>query len=339
MPKGVQQNISLAIYTTLHIGGVADYLWEVETVEELKMACRFANQIGVPLLVLGGGSNVLISDEGFRGLVIINKIKKRELVIQENIVSLRIGAGEVLDEVVEWTVGEGWWGLENLSSIPGTFGATPVQNVGAYGVEISSLIKEVFAVHVVTGEEKIFTNIECCFTYRDSFFKTEQGKQWIIVEVVCELSITPSPQIEYADLAGLTDRVESLVPQDVRTEIVSVRSKKFPDWSVVGTAGSFFKNPIISANMYESLKETYEALPGFIQTNGDVKVSLGYILDKVCGLRGYCEGSVCLFERQALVLVAHEGATAHEVKKFVEKISDIVFDKTKIKIECEVRFI
>jgi UDP-N-acetylmuramate dehydrogenase len=339
MPPGIRQNVSLAHYTTLHIGGVADYLCEAQTVQELKAAMKFAKQTSLPLLVLGGGSNVLVNDEGFRGLVIINKIKKREYRSDGDSIELKLGAGESFDEVVAWTVANGWWGLENLSAIPGTIGATPVQNVGAYGVEVSSLIINVFAIHRYTLEEKMFSNVACEFSYRDSFFKTPEGKKWIITEVTLKLSIEPQPQLGYADIATLATRSEVLTPQIVRNEIISVRSKKFPDWSVVGTAGSFFKNPFITRAAYELLKEKYEALPGFLQDSGDIKVSLGYILDKVCGLRGYCEGPVCLFEKQALVLIAREGATASDVKKFVNKVTSIVFEKTNIKIECEVQFV
>ena len=245
----------------------------------------------------------------------------------------------MLDDIVSWTAGAGWWGLENLSAIPGTVGATPVQNVGAYGVEVSALTVEVSAINVSTLEEKIFSKEECNFSYRDSYFKTQEGKCWVITEVVFLLSTGSNPNVSYSDLSRLVSGNLDLTPLTVREEIISIRSKKFPDWSKVGTAGSFFKNPIISPGHFQTLKQAYTELPGFVQQNGDFKVSLGFILDKVCGLRGYCEGSICLFEKQALVLVVQKGATAHEVKEFVRKVSEIVFQKTNIQIECEVQFV
>jgi UDP-N-acetylmuramate dehydrogenase len=340
MPKGILTSVPLNQYTTLKIGGTADYLCEVGNIEELRAVCQWAKQTGTPLLVLGGGSNVLISDEGFRGLVVVNKIKKQEIIAEDQEqVTVALGAGEVFDEVVAWSVRNSWWGLENLSSIPGTVGATPVQNVGAYGVEVSALITKVNALNLETFEEKFFSNEECQFSYRDSFFKTTAGKKWIITEVVFKLSTQPAAKLTYTDLSTLISRESELTPVDVRNEIIAIRSKKFPDWTQVGTAGSFFKNPIITIEQYKDLLSKYPNLPGFNQVSGEVKVSLGFILDKICGLRGYCVGEVCLFENQALVLVAQKNATARDVKEFVNKISEKVFEKTKIKIECEVQII
>lgn len=341
--KEPKQNVSLHQYTTLHIGGVADYVWEVESVEEVRAACRFAKQTGTPPgntpLILGGGSNVLISDEGYRGVVIRNCIQGRTYHdVSDDVVHLTVGAGELLDDVVADTVARGLWGLENLSSIPGTVGATPVQNVGAYGVEVADSIVSVQAVHRDSGEEKLFSQTECAFAYRDSFFKTPDGRLWIITAVTFALSRTPQPQIAYADLAPLRE-CTTLTPADIRTQIQQVRAAKFPDWTVVGTAGSFFKNPIISSSAFAKLVQQYPDIPSFVQSDGRVKVPLGYILDKVCQLKGYREGNVGLYENQALVLVAYDGATATEVKTFVKKIEAYVFEKTNIQIECEVQFI
>ena len=339
MELSIQKNVPLYQYTTLRVGGGADSFVEVTSVEELKKAASFATQNSLPLLVIGGGSNVLISDAGFRGLVVLMNIKGREYKDGAGTkCQLRLGAGEVFDDVVAQTTEKKLWGLENLSSIPGSVGATPVQNVGAYGVEVSSLIISVEAINTKTLEEKVFTNDECHFLYRDSFFKTAAGQEWVITSVTYTLSTEPNPQLTYADLATLQNSKE-LVPSDVRLAVEKIRTQKFPNWKMVGTAGSFFKNPIITTEHYNDLKQVYKELPGYAQADNMMKVSLGYILDKICGLKGYCEGNVCLYEKQALVLIAKEGATASEIEKFSNSIKEKVFAKTKIKIDCEVSFL
>lgn len=334
----VREQVPLSQYTTLKVGGVADYLVEVKDIAALRAALVFAKEhTDVQPLILGGGSNVLVSEEGYRGLVIIVDLKGRQYREEGNVCFLELQAGEILDDVVAETCERGLWGLENLSSIPGSVGATPVQNVGAYGVEVATLITAVHAINLETHEEKMFSNNECDFSYRDSFFKTKEGKCWIITAVVFKLSNIPTPQLQYADLAPLREE-KVVTPQIVREAIQAIRSKKFPDWKVVGTAGSFFKNPIIEESHFNELKQRYPELVGHAH-NGSVKVSLGWILDKVCGLKGYCEGNVCLFEKQALVLVTKSEATATDIKNFTKSIQEKVFAATKIKIETEVLFV
>ena len=227
------------------------------------------------------------------------------------------------------------WGLENLSSIPGTIGATPVQNVGAYGVEVADLIETVNAVHIDSLEKKIFSKAECGFGYRDSFFKTPAGKKWCVTSVTYALSTVPKPVLHYKDLATL--QTENETDQNkIREHVAKVRSEKFPDWNIVGTAGSFFKNPIIKKELFIELQKTYEDIPGHENEFGDVKVSLGWILDKVCNLKGFTKGRVGLYQNQALVLVTEIGATAKEVDLFVDEIKKLVAEKTNIKIEREV---
>src|SRR5690606_6356990 len=202
----IKEQILLNAYTTLHVGGVADYLIEVRDQDELRAALQFAKKhTTVQPLILGSGSNVLINDHGYRGVVIINKIKGRTYGEDSSAVCLQVGAGEILDEVIAETVDKGLWGLENLSAIPGTVGATPVQNVGAYGVEVASLITEVRALHRETLEEKTFAPAACQFAYRDSFFKTAAGREWIITDVTFALSSQFNPVVSYADLAHLAD--------------------------------------------------------------------------------------------------------------------------------------
>lgn len=336
MSLTITEHVPLSSYTTLKVGGVAAYMATVETVEELRAALVFAKQTPVPPLVLAGGSNVLISDNGYQGLVIKIELKGRDYRIEGDTCELRVGAGEVLDEVIKETVERGWWGLENLSAIPGSVGATPVQNVGAYGVEVADVIKCVEAIDRDTGEEKIFSKEACAFSYRSSHFKTEEGRAWIITAVTFRLSKVPKPKLEYADVRYLKEEGESLTPHVVRNAVIRIRATKFPDWTVVGTAGSFFKNPIIAEEQFRILKATFRELPGFEENDGRIKVSLGWILDKLCNLKGYCDGPLCLYDKQALVLVNKGGATAADIKKFSDTIKERVREKTNIVIESEV---
>jgi len=332
----ILEQVPLAPYTTLGVGGAAQYLVEITSAEELEDAQRFAVQHNLTPLVLGSGSNVLISDAGFAGLVIVNKITGRSYrETDTGIVISEIGAGESLDEIVADTVTRGYWGLENLSHIPGTIGATPVQNVGAYGVEVSQLITSVQAFNFVTGEHKTFDAIGCAFGYRDSYFKTEEGRGWIITQVTFELQQAPQPQLTYRDLIPLSEQ-PVVTQQEIRDSIIAIRSNKFPDWTVTGTAGSFFKNPVIPCEQAEALKQQYPDLPVYPVDDSMTKVSLGFILDQVCGLRGHYEGEVGLYQEQALVLV-NTGDSATAVQQFADSVVQQVKDKAGITIEQEVR--
>ncbi len=331
----VEENVPLKDHTTLKVGGPADYFAVVNTKEELTEALIFAKQKSMPPFLLGGGSNVLVGDEGYRGLVIQNKISKRKYVVHGDHVYLACGAGDVLDDVVADSVAKNYWGLENLSAIPGSVGATPVQNVGAYGVEMSSLITEVLVVHKETLETKNFSNKDCNFSYRNSFFKTEEGKNWIITEVVFKLSLIKTPRLDYGSLQALKES-KTLSITDVRNEIIKIRSTKFPDWKQVGTAGSFFKNPIIENSIYKELLKDYPDLPGFPVGDERIKVSLGWILDHVCGLKGYSKSGASLYKKQALVLINESSKSAREINSLANYVATVVKEKTGITIEREV---
>ena len=337
MGINIQKNILLSVHTTLQVGGVADGFVPVKTKAELKEVCQLANETDVPMYVLGGGSNILFPQAGFRGLVVKIDIDGIEYRSGGETMRLRVGAGVVWDDLVADTVAKGYWGLENLSAIPGTVGATPIQNVGAYGVEVSDLIHSVRCVHKKTLAEKIFSNDDCGFGYRDSYFKSLPGRDWIVTEVCFTLSTVKQPTLSYADLAHL-DQQSDLTPQLIRDEVINIRSQKFPDWSTVGTAGSFFKNPVISAEQYAVLKKDWPDVPGYQTKEEMYKVSLGWILDKALHLKGFCQNNVCLYQEQALVLVNH-GADSDTVSAFYTQIQTIVKEKIHIQIEPEVQIV
>jgi UDP-N-acetylmuramate dehydrogenase len=339
MNEMIRQNVPLAPYTTFHIGGEAANFAEASTEEEVRGVCRFAKENGLPLTVLGGGSNVLIGEQGLPGLVLHIALRGITHEATADGVILFAKAGETFDDVVAYAAAHDLWGLENLSHIPGTVGATPVQNVGAYGVEIQDLCS---AVRVYDTQTDAFITLPasaCAFSYRDSIFKKPEGKRYVITEVVFTLRREPRPQIAYRDLAAYFSGNPAPTLAEIREAVGVIRSRKFPDWNTVGTAGSFFKNPIISRDAAQKLHEKFPELPIFETAEGMMKISLGYILDKVLGLRGYREGNVRLYEEQALVLVAERGASAEEIKTFAQKISEKVFTATSIAIEFEVNIL
>lgn len=327
---------SLAPHTTLHVGGKADYFVRVTTEGELVEAFAFAEQHNIPVTIIGGGSNILIADAGVEGLVIEMAIKKFEPKIEGEVVTVALGAGELLDEVVERSIVAGWWGIENLSHIPGTVGAMPVQNVGAYGVEAKDIIESVRVFDRASGRMRDLSVDDCRFGYRDSVFKHPEGAQLCVVRVTIRLTAAPQPKLAYKDLAAyFVGRTPEL--SDIRTAVIAIRAAKFPDWHTVGTAGSFFKNPIITNTHFQRLKETYPALPGYAVDENDVKVSLGWVLEHILNTKGVYEGNVGSYEGQALVFVTRGDATAHEIDAYATKIAERVHHATGIAIEREVR--
>ncbi|MES2967088.1 MAG: UDP-N-acetylmuramate dehydrogenase [Patescibacteria group bacterium] len=333
MSLTVLEHVSLADWVSLKTGGPAHYFIEVTTIEALQEAVAFSNEKQLPFYVLGGGTNMLVSDAGYEGVIIKMNISGRAYnKVNDTSVALVVGAGESFDAVIEEVTSQSLWGLENLSHIPGTVGATPVQNVGAYGVEVSDIISHVTVYDVASKKIVELTKDECLFSYRHSLFK--ENKNYIIISVTFILSLVPTPKLSYADLQSLTK--EEQTPQRIREAVITIRSAKFPDWNVVGTAGSFFKNPIISPAQAKELIAKYPDIPTYMSEGGLVKVSLGYILDKICGLKGFTIGCVRLYEKQALVLVATKPSNTNDIKNFKKIISEKVFEKTFIQIEQEV---
>lgn len=338
----VQENVLLKEYTTFKIGGKAKYFVVARGLMELMEAILFAREKKIPFFVLGGGANILVSDEGYQGLVIKNEMKKRicvEASYGTNIVIL--GAGEEWDDAVAYTISKNLYGLENLSGIPGTVGACPVQNIGAYGQEIKNVLCSLKAIDSETGEERIFTNSDCEFSYRNSIFKRKEYRKYIIVEVSFLLKKHTETNIGYKDLQlyFLAKNMQKPALDVVRKAVLEIRANKFPDLETHGLAGSYFKNPIVTQDKFNELKSEYPAMPGFPEGEGLVKIPLAWILDNVCKLKGHIEGKVGLFERQPIILVNYGGATADEVKTFSDKIKKIVLEKVGLVVEEEVELI
>jgi UDP-N-acetylmuramate dehydrogenase len=324
-------------HTTFKIGGTAEYFFVAKNTDDIKSAIAWAKSRHLPIFVLGGGSNILVSDKGFRGLVIKNEIKGMKFVEESgDKVRFEIGAGEVWDEIVSFSVVRKYSGLENLSGIPGTVGGAAVQNAGAYGAELKDFVVSVSGVNLETAAGFNFTRTECRYAYRDSIFK--QSKKLFITQVTLMLSKKFTPNLSYA---GLKDKFADgqVTPQALRDTVLQTRAEKLPDWHKFGTAGSYFKNPIVTNEKYAELVSKYSDLPNFPAGEGHVKIPLGFVLDKICGLKGYKLGPVGLYEKQALVLVNYGGASARDVKNLVTKIKKNIFEKIGVNVEEEVEFI
>ncbi len=356
----IQENIKLAEYTTFKIGGPARFFCSVTNEDDVREAVAFAKKRKIPFFILGGGSNLLISDNGFPGLVIkmdnrgikeegIKNVGKETPAAGGHYI-ISAAAGEAWDDFVEWTVSHGYSGLENLSAIPGTVGAAPVQNLGAYGAEAKQFISSVRAFDTRKMAFVDLSNKDCKFAYRDSMFKHRKGR-YVVTRVDFKLKKDSTVNIGYKDLKNYFDdrgsmandkdlpAAHSPTPADVRKAVIDIRWKKLPDWKLWGTAGSFFKNPVVSKLKYSMLKKRYPNLPGFPEPWGRAKIPLGWVLDNICHAKGVMKGGVGTYEKQALVLIAKPGASAMEIVELTKDLMKRVKEATGITIEAEVEWV
>lgn len=331
----VEEQVLLAPLTTLHIGGLARFFVSVQTREDLQNAIAYARERSLPMFVLGGGSNVLVPDEGVAGLVLHLQIKGIEREeIGENVL-LVAGAGESWDALVRTAVTESVWGIENLSGIPGSVGGAVVGNIGAYGQAVSQTCVWVEAYNIETGTIERLERLQCNFGYRESYFSNHH--QYIVLRAAFLLSKTPAPDVSYKDLKELFgESVPTL--QAIRDAVLNIRASKFPDLSKEGSAGSFFKNPILDKALVQKLTEKYPQMPVFSMPETDgVKVPLAWLLDNVLHMKGYREGGARLFEKQPLVVAATRGCLAEDVEVLAKKVAQEVEKHFSIRVEREVQ--
>ena len=336
----IQQDISLTHLNTFGIDAKAAYFANIETISELRAILTDPALMQKPKLVLGGGSNLLFTDD-FDGLVIKISIKGIEQTKEdENHAWIKVGAGEIWHELVLYTIREKLGGLENLSLIPGTVGAAPMQNIGAYGVEIKDTFESLEAVQVSSGAMRIFTASECEFAYRNSIFKGALKGQYIITSVTFKLNRNPVFNTSYGDIQATLEAmgVEHLSLKAVSEAVIRIRQSKLPDPSQIGNAGSFFKNPTVEAAQFERLKADFPAIPGYPQPDGSVKVPAGWLIEQ-CGWKGKSMGNVGVHEKQALVLINRGGAKGNEVKNLAETIVDSVKTRFGVDLMPEVNIV
>lgn len=330
----IEEHILLAPYTTFGIGGSARFFARPKSVEELKEAFAFAKKDRLKVFILGGGSNVLISDAGFEGLVL-----KIELTGVEEIENGYIAsAGEAWDKLVERAVANDLWGIENLSGIPGTVGGAVVQNIGAYGSALSEVLSWLEIFDIESNTVRRLSAAECQLGYRDSIFKRDEGR-YVVLRACLTLSPLPMPHLLYKDLA---EKFKNSAPtlSQIRDSVLEVRKNKFPDLQEEGTAGSFFKNPIVGKEEAGALKQKFPGMPVFAmpETSG-IKVPLAWILDHALAIKGLRVGTARLFEKQPLVIVVDRKSSAEDVKKLARLVQEKVKDECDLIIEPEVRIL
>jgi len=342
-PENIQDSVFLASYTSLKIGGLAKHFVVVKTEDELDGVCGWAKKESVNTFVLGGGSNILISDKGFDGLVIVVDIKGRDYKTDSSgQVLATIGAGENWDDFVNETVKKNYAGVECLSGIPGKVGASAVGNIGAYGQEVSEIISEVKFYDTSKKCFETYSKEQCEFSYRDSVFK--KSKDNIVTAVTFRLKEGGEPSLKYKELAEKFVDQKSTLTQ-VREAVLKLRASKSMlldnnDPNSV-SAGSFFKNPLVNNAVFEGIKERHEEVPNWSQPDGQVKLSAGWLIEKSGFSKGYiCKnGKVGLSQKHALAIINRGGANANDVVEFSKAIQEKVQSSFSVKLEPEVVFV
>ena len=332
----LERNYNLRKYNTFGIDAHCKTFFEYDNDEELFDFVRLNKDDGnFTFLVVGGGSNILFTKD-FDATIIHPATKGRKIVYEtsENIF-VEAQAGEVWDDFVEWCIGNKAYGLENLSYIPGTVGASAVQNIGAYGAEARQFIHRVKFLHLESGDIQYMSNEACCFGYRESIFKHLLKGKAIILSVVYKLSKNPSINRSYADVEKyLTDnKIENPSPADIRTAIIDIRRKKLPEVSEIGSAGSFFKNPVVDAVTFASLKDKFPDIKYFT-AGQNYKLAAGWLIDQ-CGLKGFRHNGAAVHKNQALILINADNATGTDVLELSAIVQEKVFDRFGVKLEPE----
>ena len=334
----ILENVSLQPFNTFGVAASSRYFAELHQPDDVLALIDWQQQYEEPVLVIGGGSNLLFTAD-YSGLLARSLLKGKTLLFADDDASyIRAGAGEIWHDFVRWTIQQGCAGLENLSLIPGTVGAAPVQNIGAYGVELVDFFHSLEAIDMQTGNICEFDAARCQFAYRDSFFKSVEPGRYFITSVTFRLPHKPEWRLSYA---GLKDKLGDVQPSArlISDIIVDIRRSKLPDPAVLGNAGSFFKNPVLPKEHWLKLKESFAELPGYPQQNCDnIKTSAAWLIDE-CGLKGLRVGAAGVSEKHALVLVNYGGASGADIWMVAETIIDAVFDKFSIMLEPEPKII
>jgi len=335
----IEENKSLKNSNTFGLDVTARYFATINSIAELETLLRDARWESIPKLVLGGGSNILFTQD-FNGLVLHNAILGIEKINENDAhVFLKIGAGENWHKIVLYCIENNYAGIENLSLIPGTIGAAPIQNIGAYGVELKDVLDSVEGIQIPPASPTPFFKEadQCEFGYRDSIFKHALKNKIIITHVTLRLNKKPLFRTEYGAIRELVKN-KPLSIKAISDAVIKIRQEKLPDPKVIGNAGSFFKNPIISEEQFLLLQKKYPNMPHFTEENACIKIPAGWLIEQ-CGLKGKRFGNVGVHEHQALVLVNYGNGTGDEIKKLSERVQATVFEKFGIKLMTEVNII
>ncbi len=331
-------NYNLQPFNTLSISAQAKFFATVSNLPSLLDVVSTARKKKLPLLLLGGGSNIVLTDN-FPGIAIKLNLMGRELVKEtDECVWLRAGAGENWHELVNHCLSHHYWGLENLSLIPGCAGAAPIQNIGAYGVELKDVFYELEAVQISTGDTVVFNKDACQFGYRDSIFKGRLKDQFIITSITLKLCKTPKHTVVYPALAAALKAIPeaSLTPVDVSTAVCAIRRSKLPAVEEIPNAGSFFKNPLISHALYSTLQRSHPTMPAYDQGAAGVKLAAGWLIEQA-GWKGKGMGGVLMHKHQALVLTNPKRASGAAVLKLAQAVCTSVVERFGVELEIEPR--
>ncbi|MDX1557309.1 MAG: UDP-N-acetylmuramate dehydrogenase [Marinobacter sp.] len=330
----IRENVELASLNTLHVPARARFYVEVQNADELARSVEWAASEDQQVLILGGGSNLVLAGD-FQGLVVRLTIRGRRWEhIEDHKATLVLGAGENWHEAVLYAARAGYRGIENLALIPGTAGAAPVQNIGAYGVELCDCLESVTALDRNTGELVVLQNAECQFAYRDSLFKQTPGR-YVITEIRLALSRSRPLVLGYRDLQEYLGDTQgtALDPLHVAEAVMAIRRRKLPDPDIIPNAGSFFKNPVVDNATFEALKERNPDIVAYPQAEG-VKLAAAWLIDQ-SGWKGYRNARVGVHNRQALVLINHSGGTGADILELAETIRQSVAERFGVILEME----
>ena len=338
MPK-FQENYCLKNLNTFAIKAKTKYYTTFKSINELENILSSKIYKNNKSFILGGGSNILLT-QNFNGLILHNKILGIEILDNtEKHTIVKVGAGVIWQDFVDWSLDKNLSGIENLSLIPGSVGASPVQNIGAYGVEIKNYITKVITFDLEKNTTRIFSNKECQFEYRNSIFKMELKNKILITHVEFKLYKTNINEISYGDIQQELKKLKfNPSPKNISTAVINIRNKKIPNPKILANSGSFFKNPIISTEKFNSLKKDFPEIIGYKVSENKTKVAAGWLIENA-GLKGYRNGDAGIHKKQALVLVNYKNASGKDILNLANKIQKIIFEKYKIQIVPEVNIL
>jgi UDP-N-acetylmuramate dehydrogenase len=334
----LQYNYTLTPHNSFGIKAIADTYFSYKNTNELVAFLKSTHVETSKLLILGGGTNVLFT-QNFSGLVIHPENKGIHLISEdEKYIELEVQAGEDWDGLVEYCVNKAWYGLENLSLIPGSVGATPVQNIGAYGVEVKDSIARVNCIDCVSAKRFTLKASECRFDYRNSIFKQELKNTCVVVSVVYKLKKQSLLNTDYGDVHNRLLKYSSVGLKEVRKVICDIRNEKLPDYKVIGNAGSFFKNPVIEAKQAIALKERFPDIKTYDMRDGNVKLAAGWLIE-MCGLKGIIENGAGVHPKQALVLINKGVNSGVDIYNLAKKVQSSVYNKFEVLLDFEVNIL
>lgn len=329
---------SLRNHNTFGIDVRAEQFISYDSVEELVSILQELRAEGKRILQIGGGSNLLFTKD-FPGVILHSNIQFLEYVsLGSTEILVRVGSGVVWDDFCAEMARKNYYGSENLSYIPGEVGASAVQNIGAYGVEVGSIIKEVETVEIATGTPRVFQASECEYGYRDSIFKNRLQGQYIVTAVVYRLSTIPQVHLEYGQLKDLRAKEKTPTAQTIRDAVIAIRRTKLPEPHELGSAGSFFKNPVVPQEKYRQLCAEYKDVPHYVVSEDSIKIPAAWLIEQ-CGWKGKTHGGAAVYEKQPLILVNQHHATSQDIMELASLIQQRVLEKFQIQIHPEVNYI